>query len=158
MKYDDTANSDFEGGDVPEALLPMLAPLIADIDHIKTEDIGVITRALKSMDATKITTLIDIAKDRKGTRHTEERIIKMAQNAWPQLETLECAKYHISRVQNELTKTVVSIYAEEFHTYKAGEATFDNDEFVRVAQKELDMREGASEAHLEAPARNCIVQ
>ena len=156
--YNDTASSVYNGSDMPEVIRPMLNPLIEEIGDLRTQELGVITRTLKAMDRGKIKELIEIAQDKTSTRNSEAKIIKMVQNAWPHLDTLECAKHHISAVQASPTKAVVEIYAEEFHSYKGGEAVFNNGEFCRIAQKELDMREGASEARSEEPARNCTVQ
>eukprot|EP00969_Alexandrium_andersonii_P086582 3817396-Alexandrium_andersonii.AAC.1 len=102
--------------------------------------------------------LIEITQGKTSTRRSDAKRIKMAQTAWPRLDALDCATVHTSAAQAELAKAVVEIYAEAFRRHKGGEAIFNDGEFCWIAQKELDMRQGASEARVEEPARKCAAQ
>ena len=144
---------------IPEGLDQFLDPLKAEMERItSSSETNILKLGLKTLPDSELHTLLDILKHTRGGQ-TEDKLLKMLRLTWPQIDMMDRAKLHIGNTQTAMVKLFVGIYAQEYHCYKDGSATFDNDKFKGHVQSELDQRAGASESmSARSNDRNCVTQ
>ena len=147
--------------DAPAELEPLIRKMRDDVSQLKDTPNSLI-ECIKTMSQEQLEMALEImgTKEKRGG-NTEDKILKVARFAWPQVHELLKAKQIITKCLDDAMKEFLMLYGEQFHSYKNGSAQFDNDSFRDEIQKEILRREGAAAAQAVMPCpeggRNCAV-
>ncbi len=145
---------------MPTSLQAFIAPMLEKIQGLKVQkDTGgaVILPALHSLSDDKLNVLVEIL-DRKSGGITEEKIAQCAYVVLDDLKTLDDAIPHIKVSKATILKYFVELYSLEYHTFKGGVATYNNEEFLSDVKGVIKYRQGAiSAAAAVQPSNGCSV-
>ena len=113
-----------------------------DVEFMKTSGAMVVQTGLRQVSSDGLSQLLEIMDLKTGRRGTsEDRVLKAIHAMFPTMSMLDAAKGAISKIQAELASKFVNIYAEEYHAYISGVASFDNAAFIKHVEKEHTRRQ-----------------
>ena len=140
---------------------------LEDVKMLKASGVSVVNAGLRLLSDSDIQTVKEIMDTsgyagRRGS--SEERVLKAVDVMFPRMAMLENAKLAISKMQDSMTAEFVSIYADEYHCYVSGSATFDNVSFMKSIDKEIGVRaelqarsHGSVQVQSEGQGQNCTI-
>ena len=141
-------NEDIIDGAMPPNLQGFISPMLEQVQSFKVQKASgdlVILPALHSLSDAKLDLLVEILTKKSGGV-TEEKIVQMAYIVLDDLKSLDDAIPHIKTTKAEILKFFVELYSSEYHTYKAGTAIYNNEEFMSDVKGIIKFRQGATSA------------
>eukprot|EP00438_Fugacium_kawagutii_P031743 Skav206878 [mRNA] locus=scaffold5240:1979:2329:- [translate_table: standard] len=92
---------------------------------------------------------------RKGD--IEEKILKVAQFAYPPLKALEIAGQRVQKLREEIGADVCGFFAEEYSCFEAGGIQLDQQKFLKDLEREIVKKELSEGQGNEEPAPHSAV-
>jgi hypothetical protein len=124
------------------AFLELVKKRGQDVDFMKASGVMVVQTGLRHVsndDLKALLEIMDLKAGRRGT--TEDRVLRAIQVMFPTMGMLDNAKSGIDKLQSELAAKFAGIYAEEYNSYSAGTAMFDNVTFIKHVEAEQTRRQ-----------------